>query len=70
MYNYIIIAFIHSFIVLAWHLLAFTTTLAALPRKCRNPRALADMRSTCPATATSPATWRTPAFGCKDGAAT
>ena len=69
MYNYIIIAFIHSFID-SWHSPAFTTTLAALPRKCRNPQALADMRSTCPATATSLVTWRTPAFGCKGGAAT
>lgn len=71
MYNYIITApFVASIVALSWHSPAFTTTLAALPRKCKNPPALDVTRSTCPATATSPVTWRTPAYGCKDGAAT
>lgn len=68
MYNYIIIASASA--SASWHSPAFTTTRVALPRKCRNPPALADTRSTCPATATSLVIWKTPAYGSKPGAAT
>ena len=37
MYNYIIIALAH---LSQWHSPVFMTTLAALPKKCRNPLAL------------------------------